>query len=328
VPRRYTEQQFRDAVADPEVRTMADLCRALGLVPRGANYETLRSYASELRLPLDDRIRRLPAVRERRQPAARRSYTDDELLAAIERSDGYPALCEALGLSRRSATNRRLRERAAELGRPLPAEWSKPGRRSSASPATRRRRTQRRAGVDTSLALDPTHPDDVQGLRAAVAGAACRADAIRALGLPPSSTNYARLRRAIDRLGIDTSHFAPDAVRGGARARPLEELLVAGDRVVTGLRRRLLDEGLKEHRCEHCRLTTWRGAPIPLELDHVNGDRFDNRLENLRLLCPNCHALTPTYRGRNIGRPAAAARETTSPDAGALPFQPTLHVGS
>ena len=67
------------------------------------------------------------------------------------------------------------------------------------------------------------------------------------------------------------------------------------------LRQRLIKEGLKLHQCESCLCETWMGQPIPLELDHINGDRWDSRLENLRLLCPNCHAQTDTYRGRNIG---------------------------
>jgi 5-methylcytosine-specific restriction endonuclease McrA len=68
------------------------------------------------------------------------------------------------------------------------------------------------------------------------------------------------------------------------------------------LRKRLLDEKIKEHKCENCELTNWLGNKIPLELEHVNGVKTDHRLENLKLLCPNCHALTPTYRGKNIGR--------------------------
>ena len=67
------------------------------------------------------------------------------------------------------------------------------------------------------------------------------------------------------------------------------------------LKARLIREGVKDARCESCNGTQWEGEPIPLELDHVNGKRDDNRLENLRLICPNCHAQTPTYRGRNIG---------------------------
>jgi 5-methylcytosine-specific restriction endonuclease McrA len=51
-----------------------------------------------------------------------------------------------------------------------------------------------------------------------------------------------------------------------------------------------------------CDRERWNGLPIPLELDHVNGMRSDNRLSNLRILCPNCHAQTPNYRGRNIGK--------------------------
>jgi 5-methylcytosine-specific restriction endonuclease McrA len=69
------------------------------------------------------------------------------------------------------------------------------------------------------------------------------------------------------------------------------------------LRRRLIAEGVERRRCEICGSESWNGRPIPLELDHVNGRRDDNRLENLRLVCPNCHAQTPTYRGRNIAGP-------------------------
>ena len=86
---------------------------------------------------------------------------------------------------------------------------------------------------------------------------------------------------------------------------PLEKLLVVGSRYsTTRLGRRLLREGLLPERCDICRITSWLDGPVPLELDHINGDRQDNRLSNLRLLCPNCHALTGTYRGRNVRRNA------------------------
>lgn len=65
------------------------------------------------------------------------------------------------------------------------------------------------------------------------------------------------------------------------------------------LRIRLLEENIFEHKCNNCDLTVWLGNPIPLELNHINGINTDNSLSNLELLCPNCHALTPTYRGRN-----------------------------
>jgi DNA-binding CsgD family transcriptional regulator len=84
---------------------------------------------------------------------------------------------------------------------------------------------------------------------------------------------------------------------------PLEQLLVAGPRRNRNhLKRRLFDAGIKTRRCESCRLSEWRGLAIPLALHHVNGDRHDNRLENLQILCPNCHGLTDTWAGRNIRR--------------------------
>ncbi len=111
------------------------------------------------------------------------------------------------------------------------------------------------------------------------------------------------------RFGMANRTFT-DAVRRGAittrpQAMPIDELLVAGPRRNRcHVKTRLLSSGLKEPRCERCGLERWRDQTLPLELHHVNGDGQDNRLENLQLLCPNCHSLTETWGGR--GKRAAA----------------------
>lgn len=66
------------------------------------------------------------------------------------------------------------------------------------------------------------------------------------------------------------------------------------------LKLKLLRDGIKQHKCERCLLSTWLEGNIPLELHHVDGDRFNNQLENLKLLCPNCHALEPNNSGAAI----------------------------
>jgi Zn finger protein HypA/HybF involved in hydrogenase expression len=77
-------------------------------------------------------------------------------------------------------------------------------------------------------------------------------------------------------------------------------LLVAGRRTARHhLRNRLVKAGLKQERCEDCGLGEWRGQPLRVTLHHINGDGYDNRLENLRFLCPNCHSQTPNFSGRN-----------------------------
>jgi transposase-like protein len=107
--------------------------------------------------------------------------------------------------------------------------------------------------------------------------------------------------------------------RGDIVARPqktpIEQLLVvrqaAGGR--WNLKRRLLTDGLKAPHCERCGIDEWLGEPLTLALHHVNGDNRDNRLENLELLCPNCHSQTENFAGRNAARSVARAN---APPAG------------
>jgi hypothetical protein len=108
-----------------------------------------------------------------------------------------------------------------------------------------------------------------------------------------------------------TSKSWSDAIQRGVitprpRLAPIESVLVAGKkRNRYHLKNRLLAEGLKRGHCELCGLAQWRGNDLSFELHHVNGDGLDNRLENLLLLCPNCHSQTDTWGGLNKGRRAA-----------------------
>jgi hypothetical protein len=143
-------------------------------------------------------------------------------------------------------------------------------------------------------------------LRKAVAESYSMAEVLRKLKVIPAGGNYATVKSRIKKLGLDTSHFtgrgwSKNKKSAFIRERPIEDILVENSTCVSTfhLRNRLLKEGIFEHRCASCRLTEWLSQPIPLEADHINGDRHDNRLDNLRLLCPNCRALTATYRGKN-----------------------------
>lgn len=130
------------------------------------------------------------------------------------------------------------------------------------------------------------------------------AEALRKLGLKDKGGNYRIIKNAAKKYDIDLSHFTGRGWNVGLKFIPkpkqdIENILVENSTYQSyKLKNRLLNEGFKEYICEKCKRTEWEGEPIPLELHHINGDNTDNRLENLQLLCPNCHALTDNYRGR------------------------------
>lgn len=135
------------------------------------------------------------------------------------------------------------------------------------------------------------------------------AGVIKELGLTPIGGNYRVIKKAISELKLDTAHFTGQGWNNEGKFQPkpaqlLSEVLVENSSYSNtySLKNRLLKEGLKEHKCELCGGVEWQGFKIPLELHHTNGNHSDNRIENLQLLCPNCHALTDNYRGKNISK--------------------------
>lgn len=139
-------------------------------------------------------------------------------------------------------------------------------------------------------------------LTQAVKGNKTIAGVLRALGLSTSPGHYRTLHTHIRRLKLDTRHFKGKGHGTSNPGRPLEEILVENSTYMKSshLRSRVLKAGLFKEQCSICgQGPEWQGRPIVLELDHINGDPTDNRLDNLRILCPNCHSQTTTFRGRN-----------------------------
>ncbi|MFN2555282.1 MAG: HNH endonuclease signature motif containing protein [Nitriliruptorales bacterium] len=235
-----------------------------------------------------------------------RSWTDDDLRRAVAEAATYSHVLECLGLKRGGDSHISVRVRIAELGLDdshlrLDLRAQKTARerkrRSGAERLSPGRPTRRRSWSDEQLAD-------------AVAASRSYAEALRRLGLKPGGHPYRVIHREIVRMGLDTGHMRGQGWAKGTKnpslgnTRPLEEILVESSNYLNtnSLKLRLFKEGLKERVCEACGISEWLGRPAPLQLDHVNGDRRDNRIENLRILCPNCHSQTDTWCSRNKGR--------------------------
>lgn len=129
----------------------------------------------------------------------------------------------------------------------------------------------------------------------------------RYLGLSTRGGNNKTIKRKIEELNLDVSHFTGQRWNKGLtskdnpsiKRKSIDEILIKDSGWGSyNIKNRILEEGLKEYKCERCYRTEWEGSKIPLQLHHLNGVHTDNRLENLQLLCPNCHALTDNFSGK------------------------------
>ena len=130
------------------------------------------------------------------------------------------------------------------------------------------------------------------------------AELCRRLGLAPEGSNPKTLRRKMDEFGVDYSHFTGKVWNKNPnnpvyKGKYLAKLCEHSSLNSSNAKNLVYKLGLKENKCEICGITEWLGKPLVCELHHINGDSTDNRIENLQILCPNCHSQTDNFRSRN-----------------------------
>jgi hypothetical protein len=271
-------------------RSISEVVRRLRLAHGGAAFVTVRTRMELLGLALGDDDGQSEAPPSSSGPASsgngRRRWTDGDLRQAVAASTSLHEVFTRLGLAVGGSQWEVLRARIIGL-RCDTRHWSHPLH-------PRPRRSSYEQALETLLEAD------LQGLASRCRS---RAEILRELGLTPDVTTYRALRAAVESAGVPEGAPALRRPQGRPR-RPLEDILVkASDWSNTSsLRDRLIEEGLRDARCAVCSIERWQGGPAPLQLDHIDGDRRNNELPNLRILCANCHAQTATWCSRNRGR--------------------------
>lgn len=147
------------------------------------------------------------------------------------------------------------------------------------------------------------------------------AELCRKLGLKPEGSNPKTLRKKMNEFGIDYSHFTGQAWHKNSdnpvyKKKYLPKLSENSSLSSSNVKNLVYRLKLKDNKCEICGLSTWRGEPIQCELHHINGDTTDNRIENLQILCPNCHSQTDNFRSRNRTKVLSAQEETLEVEVG------------
>lgn len=210
-------------------------------------------------------------------------YTRERLVEAATSSQTLSEALTRLGVDPKSPTRRYIRERMRKMG-------------------VDTKHFEREGSRWTREVLEP-----------AVAASKSVHEVLRHLGLAPVGGHHTHISRRIASYGLDTTHFAQQPRTGRKQPRRAPRQLLVEDhsphaRRVPGARLKSAMAALGvAQRCAECGTEpVWHGRPLPLEVDHINGEWRDNRLKNLRLLCPNCHSVTDTYRGRSKRRRSRA----------------------